>query len=212
MISAGEVVDVGRRVAAAYLLVSALAMASSGPLWAQSAVNNGEFDQDLAAWTLFSGPDLSATWSSIDRDGDSGSGSAELRDMAIGNGGNQIIVTQCVDLSGQSIPVPWEVSAQVELEGEAWLNAWFHMAEYSDDRCADYVGITATELVNQANSAWQTISGDYTPFDSGIGSVRIELVIQKPSDSGTAGLARFDGVSFGTFEDILFSDRFEDQP
>jgi hypothetical protein len=185
-----------------------------GSVSARTGIANGQFDQDLIGWQVNASPsvNVSAVWASGDASGDPASGSAELRDLAPGNGGAQVILSQCVDLTDAEFPMPWQVSAQVQVEGEPWVRAWLLLEQHFDTQCSDFTGLTGQEIANFSDPTWQSISGNFSPQVQGTGSVLIQLAIEKPDGSGGGGLARFDGVVFGATRDELFSDRFQSPP
>ncbi|GEM_PF-6094616 len=186
-----------------------------GPLNAQDRVVNGQFDQNLSGWELFSGTNVnvSAVWSPIDATGDPASGSAELRDLDTGDGGSQTVFIQCVDVSNAPSTLPWEVSAQVIVEGEPWLRTSIWFTEHPGAQCSGgTLGPGLFREVNFSDPTWQTVSGDYIIQASTADSIRIAILIEKPASAGTGGLARVDGISLGSIEDELFTDRFQSPP
>ena len=203
------------RSSAALMLALLVNLWLLAPLSAQDRVINGNFDQDLSGWTLFAGigANVSAVWSPIDKDGNPASGSAELRDEDPGDSASQVIVSQCVDLTGAVYPLPWKVNAQVEIEGEPWLRASIVVVEHPGTQCdGGTLGAGFEREINFSDAAWRTISGDYTPLVESAGSINIQLLIQKPNGSGTGGFVRVDGISFGMTEDVIFADRFQSPP
>jgi len=196
------------------LAIVVLMILLTGSLSAQDRIVNGQFDQDLTAWEIF--PDasnLSALWATSDVAGSPTSGSAELRDQNPGDNGAQIVLRQCFVVTGAVSPLPWRVSAQVELEGEPWLRTFVAFSEHPNTTCSGgTLGPGLTREVNFSDPTWQTISGDYIIQAGSANSMRVSLLIEKPSGSGTGGLARFDNIVFGAVDDALFSDRFQGPP
>ena len=185
-----------------------------GAVSAQERIVNGQFDQDLTAWEVFSeASNLSAVWATNDLANSPASGSAELRDQRPGSGGAQLILSQCFVVTGAALPLPWQASAQVVLEGEPGLRAFVSFTEHPNATCSG--GTLGPGLIREVNSSdptWQTISGDYIiQAPTAVNSMLVGLRIQKPVGSGTGGLVRFDNISFGETE-VLFSDRFQGPP
>jgi len=204
-----------RRTLPALVLAVVINSLTLGPLHAQDRVINGNFDQDLSGWTLFAGigANVSAVWSPIDKDGNPASGSAELRDLDLGDSGSQVIFFQCVDVTNAPSSLPWEVSAQVIVEGEPWLRTSISFTEHPGTQCSGgTLGPGLSREVNFDDPTWQTVSGDYIIQASAAGSISVEMLIQKPASAGTGGLARVDGISLGSIEDELFTDRFQSPP
>ncbi len=194
------------------LFVNALLVGASS---AQERVVNGQFDQDLTAWEVFSAAsNLSAVWATNDLADSPASGSAELRNQNPGNGGAQVVLTQCFVVTGAASPLPWRASAQVVLEGEPWLRTFIDFTEHPNTTCSGgTLGPGLIREVNFSDPTWQTISGDYIiQAPTAVNSMRVELLIQKPPGSGTGGLARFDDISIGATEDVIFTDRFQSPP
>lgn len=178
-------------------IVTALATFALVPLAHAGSLRNGDFQVNLAHWATTPVPNVSATRVAEDAEGQAGSGSAEIRDANISNGGVQIVLSQCVDIRGQATPIPLAASARVLLEGLSEVTAQVVINQFADPECQTSLGHMATFFpVNNSLPTWQTISDSFTPAAS-IQSVRIQLGIEKDLGDGVGGAVRFDRLSFG---------------
>lgn len=181
-------------------IVATLAALALTPLAEAGSLTNGNFDSDLNGWNLVGNPTISANWVAENRAGGAGSGSVELRDTAAGVGGTQVVLRQCINLAGVTLPVPIAASAKVASEGEPGVQAWIFIDEYTTPGCApgSQNGLSRDEQINAGVASWQDFSGQHTPIDGSVQSVSFELAIAKGMGAGAGGAVRFDAIQFGT--------------
>lgn len=182
-------------------IVATLAALTLAPLAHAGSLANGNFDSNLNGWSLVDvNPAISATWVAEDRAGGAGSGAVELRNTSAGVGGVQVVLRQCINLAGISIPAPIAASAKVATEGEPGVQAWIFIEEYTAAGCApgSQNGVSRDEQVNAGAASWQDFSGQYTPIDGSVQSVTFSLGIAKGMGAGAGGAVRFDDLLFGT--------------
>lgn len=180
-------------------IAAALAMCVLAQPALAGSLSNGDFASTLSHWATTSAPSAVASWVSDDAQGQPNSGAAELRDTAPGSGGAQVVLSQCVDLPGAGVPMPFAAKARVALEGEPGVRACLILAEHDAPGCppGSYIGASQSHIVNNGQAQWQSFSGNFTPFDGSVRALNVRLAIGKDPGSGVGGSVRFDDILFG---------------
>lgn len=190
----------GTRAAAGLALLAALCAAPASA--SDNRLQNPGFDTALAAWVDMGDSARRSRFAGEDATGQSTSGSIELRQF--GTVFANVIERfryQCVVLAGLAFPQPYGASARVELAQAAPARAHLYLFEYATTNCQGApLAIQSPLLVNDAENAWRSAQGSYTPSVQGVAAVRIELALeslQNGSGPGLRGVVRFDDVFFG---------------
>lgn len=181
----------------------ALLLGPGSQALAQTGLANGGFAHNLSAWQTLEGIAPAQTkWVSEDVAGLPGSGAVELRNPQPGNGGTQVVLTQCVSLEGVGFPLPAGFSARIDGEGEAGLEASVLYTEFNDAQCQLANGFQPARSVSDATPDWQSLQFDYQPLAGSTRSVRVSLALRKPSGSGLGGRVLFDQVRLGAVRNL----------
>lgn len=184
--------------AGAGLLGLALLLGAGSQVRAQAGLANGDFAHNLSAWQSLEGiAPAQARWVSEDVDGLPGSGAVELRNPQPGNGGTQVVLTQCVSLEGVGFPLPAGFSAWVDGEGESGIEASVLYTEFNDAHCQLANGFQPARSVTDGTPGWQSVQFDYQPLAGSTRSVRVSLALRKGVGSGLGGRVLFDQVRLG---------------
>lgn len=192
----------GSSLAVTSALVLAALLGVTPASASDNRLQNPGFDAALAGWVDMGDGERRSRFSGDDATGQSTSGSIELRQFgtALANLTARFR-SQCIPLAGLVFPQTYGASARVDLVQGAPARARLWVFEYGSLDCQGAaLSWDAPLLVNDAQDAWRSAAGSYTPGVPGAVAVRIELGLEALQSAGGSGLrsaVRFDDVFFG---------------